>query len=417
MLTVEENELLTQVGAGTPGGELLRRYWHVVCPVDELSDEHRTRRVTLLGEKLVLYRDMSGTLGLVEERCPHRNASLYYGYVENAGIRCAYHGWMFDETGACIEQPFEPKQESTREAFHHTAYPVQEYCGLVFAYLGPQPAPLLPHWDVIARGDGTRVLEVHPDLDCNWLQCQENSLDPVHTHYLHVKRMVEKGLWDPKTLRAPERYAFQQFPLGIVKKRVYGNDGDVPWAQLGHPAIFPNILRHVIERPGPAGVADPDSIAALPIDIQIRVPRDDTHTQVYVMYFTPNADGHDDPTAFSPKVRYIQTKDDSGEFHLTSFPSQDEMAWETQGPITNRTIERLGVSDTGIVMWRRLLHEQIEVVQDGGDPIGVFRGTGDDRIIDLGPSREWDGTRWVTKAWQGWGETRVWESPAMGIEI
>jgi 5,5'-dehydrodivanillate O-demethylase len=411
MISAQENDLLTAVGAGTPGGEMLRRYWHVVCPTAELAGDQRTRRVSLLGEKLVAYRDRSGTYGLVEERCPHRNASLYYGYVEEAGIRCAYHGWMFDETGACMEQPFEPKQESTREGFHHTAYPVQELAGLLFTYMGPQPAPQLPRWDVLARGDGTRVLEVHPDLDCNWLQCQENSLDPVHTHYLHVRRMVEKGLWEPKTLRAPQRYAFQQFELGIVKKRVFGDDGDVAWTQLGHPAIFPNILRHVIERPGPSGVADADSISALPIDLQIRVPRDDTHTQIYVMYFTPNDDGRDDPKAFEPQVDYIQTKDEAGNFHLTSFPSQDEMAWETQGPITDRTLERLGVSDTGIVMWRRLMHDQIGVVQDGGEPIGVFRGLAENEIIDLGPSREWNGERWITKLWGGWGETSVWESP------
>jgi len=227
--------------------------------------------------------------------------------------------------------------------------------------------------------------------------------------------MVEKGLWEPKTLRAPERYSFQQFPLGIVKKRVYGDDGDVPWAQLGHPAIFPNILRHVVERPGPEGVPDTDAISGLPIDLQIRVPLDDTHTRVYVVYFTPNDDGADDPMAFKPTVKYIETKDDSGEFHLSSFPSQDEMAWESQGPVTNRMTERLGVSDTGIVMWRRLMQEQIEVVEDNGEPIAVFRGLGTDEIIDLGPSREWNGNRWVTKRWAGWGETQVWESPPVDI--
>jgi 5,5'-dehydrodivanillate O-demethylase len=131
------------------------------------------------------------------------------------------------------------------------------------------------------------------------------------------------------------------------------------------------------------------------------------------MYFTPNEDRHDDAAAFTPKVKYIETKDESGEFHLTSFPSKDEIAWETQGPIADRTIERLGVSDTGIVMRRRLMHEQIEVVQDGGEPIAVFREVDD--IIDLGPSREWNGERWVAKARKGWGETRVWESPVVTI--
>ena len=149
MLTAEENELFTSVGPGTAGGDLLRRYWHPVCVANEVTAEKLTRRVTLLGEHLVVYRDRRGVYGLVAERCPHRGASLYYGYVEGEGIRCAYHGWLFNEQGRCLEQPFEPKQETTRDVFRHPAYPVQELGGLLFAYLGPEPAPLLPRWDVL----------------------------------------------------------------------------------------------------------------------------------------------------------------------------------------------------------------------------------------------------------------------------
>jgi 5,5'-dehydrodivanillate O-demethylase len=268
---------------------------------------------------------------------------------------------------------------------------------------GPQPAPMLPRWDVLARGDGTRVLEVHPDLDCNWLQCQENSLDPAHTYYLHVRRMVEKGLWAPKSLRAPERYALQQFPLGIVKKRVFGNDSDVPWAQRGHPAIFPNILLHVIERPGLAGVADPESIAALPIDIQIRVPgmtrtprsTSCTSLRMKTVMMTPR-----------PSPRRSSTLR-----RRTSLASFTSRASRARMRLRGR---RRGQSRIGrLSAWRRLMHEQIEVVQDGGEPIAVFREVDD--IIDLGPSREWNGERWVAKARKGWGETRVWESPVVTI--
>ncbi len=409
MLTAEDNELFTRVGPGTAGGDLLRRYWHPVCMTNELTPEKATRRVTLLGEQLVVYRDRRGVYGLVAERCPHRGASLYYGYVEEDGIRCAYHGWLFSEEGRCLEQPFELKQETTSDAFRHPAYPVQELGGLLFAYLGPQPAPLLPKWDVLAREDGNRTVEAHELLNCNWLQCQENSLDPAHTYYLHLRRMVEKGKFRGRELRAPERYLFQEHPFGIVKRRIFGGDGKLQWEQLGHPAIFPNILRHATERPSANGGPTPEEASAWPIDLQIRVPIDDTHTQIYIIYFTPTPDGTLDDVREEPNFARLSVRDESGDFHLETFPSQDEMAWETQGPIADRTIERLGVSDMGIAIWRRLLHEQIQIVQDGGDPMCVFRSH--DGVIDVGPSREWNGERYVPKRWEGWGDGKVWTTP------
>jgi 5,5'-dehydrodivanillate O-demethylase len=414
MLSAEENELFTRVGPGTPAGELLRRYWHPICPVSEITPEKPRKRVLLLGEQLVLYRDLRGTYGLVAERCSHRSASLYYGYVEEKGIRCPYHGWVYDEKGRCLEQPFEQNREASRLSFRHPAYPVQELGGLLFAYLGPEPVPLLPKWDVLARQDGERTVEVQPLLGCNWLQCQENSLDPTHTYYLHLRRMVEKGKFKGRRIRAPERYSFQEFPLGIVKRRVFGGDGDLRWEQLGHPAIFPNILRHISERPGASGDPTPEDIAASPIDLQFRVPVDDTHTQIFIIYFVPTAAGSVGSGA--EKVTYISVRDEDGEFHLESFPSQDVMAWETQGPITDRTAERLGVADTGIVMWRKILREQIKIVQDGGDPMGVFRGAENEGIIDLGPSREWDGERFVSKPWSGWGNGKIWTSPNVSLD-
>ena len=411
MLTTEENELLTRVEAGTPGGELLRRYWHPVCTIEDLTPERPTRRITLLGERLVAYRDKQGTYGLVAERCPHRSASLYYGYVEEQGIRCAYHGWLFNEEGRCLEQPFELKQETTKDAFRQPAYPVQELGGLLFTYMGPAPAPQLPRWDVLAREDGNRTVEVHGLLGCNWLQCQENSLDPSHTHYLHLRRMVEKGKRPGNSLRPPERYSFQEHPFGVVKRRVFGGDGQLRWEQLGHPAIFPNILRHATERPSPSGDPTPDDAAAWPIDLQIRVPVDDTHTQIYIIYFEPTDDGTLDGVSGVPDITHISVRNEDGDFDLETFPSQDEMAWETQGPIADRSVERLGISDTGIVMWRRMLHQQIRTVQDGGDPMGVFRNLEPGEIIDVGPSREWNGERYVPKAWHGWGNGKIWTTP------
>jgi 5,5'-dehydrodivanillate O-demethylase len=126
MLTQEENELLTRVGPGTPGGELLRRYWHVVAAASELTEEKPKKKIKVLGEDLVLYRDRRGNYGLVAEHCAHRGASLYYGFVEEDGIRCAYHGWKYDACGKCLEQPFESPEAGFKEKISQPAYPVEK---------------------------------------------------------------------------------------------------------------------------------------------------------------------------------------------------------------------------------------------------------------------------------------------------
>src|SRR5439155_11182986 len=162
MLTREENELLTRVGPGTPCGELLRRYWQPVCVASELSSDRPTKRLQILGEDLVMFRDANGGYGLVGEHCSHRGASLYYGFLEDGGIRCPYHGWLYDSGGHCLEQPFEPAQSIMKHTLRHPAYPVQELAGLLFAYMGPpENQPLLPRWDVLAWEDGTRQVARH----------------------------------------------------------------------------------------------------------------------------------------------------------------------------------------------------------------------------------------------------------------
>jgi 5,5'-dehydrodivanillate O-demethylase len=143
MLTEEQNRRLTEVGAGTPMGELLRRYWMPIAAESQF-DETPIKAVRLMGEDLVLYRDMSGTYGLVDRHCPHRRADLSYGFVETCGIRCNYHGWNFDESGRCIEQPFEDianPEAKFRDKVRINAYPVDARVGLIWADLGPAPAP------------------------------------------------------------------------------------------------------------------------------------------------------------------------------------------------------------------------------------------------------------------------------------
>lgn len=180
MLPKEENDMLSRVGPGTPGGEVLRRYWHPIAVAKELTETDPTKFVRVLGEDLVLFRDKSGRLGLLADRCSHRGVSLVYGRVEERGIACAYHGWLYDTLGNCLDCPAEPAASKFHLTVKHKAYPVQEHLNLVWAYMGPAPAPELTHYDTLFRKDGHRKIVVHPQLDCNWFQAMENSVDPAH---------------------------------------------------------------------------------------------------------------------------------------------------------------------------------------------------------------------------------------------
>ena len=162
MLTQEENEMLTCVGPGTPAGELLRRYWFPVAVASELTAENPTQLVRILGETLVLFRDKSGRVGLIDDRCAHRGASLCYGRVEERGIACPYHGWLYDTKGDCLETPAEPADSKFHLTVKQKSYPVQKLVGLYWAYMGPLPAPLITNFDIWFRKDGRRKIFIQP---------------------------------------------------------------------------------------------------------------------------------------------------------------------------------------------------------------------------------------------------------------
>src|SRR3954470_10434415 len=193
MLTKEDNELYIRVGPGTPAGELLRRYWFPVAIARELTDEQPTMFVRLLGEDLVLFKDKSGNVGLLADHCSHRGASLLYGRVEERGIACAYHGWLYDTEGNVLECPAEPSGSQFHRTVKHPAYPVRQYCGLLWAYLGPAPAPEIPPYDVWARRDGSHRIIMQPNLDANWLAPMENSVDGPHAYVLHQEFLTHRG--------------------------------------------------------------------------------------------------------------------------------------------------------------------------------------------------------------------------------
>jgi 5,5'-dehydrodivanillate O-demethylase len=374
-----ENESLTRVGRGTPAGELLRRYWHPVALAADLTEEKPIKAVTLLGEKLVVFRlplaagETAPRYGLVAEQCRHRLASLAYGRVDHEGIRCPYHGWKYDLCGKVLEMPAEPPDSGYYQKIRQPAYPVQKLAGLLFAYLGPQPAPLLPRWDVLVREDGKRWITVESVIDCNWLQPMENSVDPSHLYWLHG----ETAYLGREMRGYQEKHEFIPFEYGIIKRRVTpGKTPADPPKVDEHPLVFPTILRHVSQ--AVRGKSD----GSCRHNMQIRVPRDDTHTQVYRVNFIPGPTERS-PEGVDPPHEYRPLKSPEGEYYMDIVSAQDSMAWETQGPITDRTQEHLGAGDRGIVMLRRLVREQIEIVKNGGDPLGVIRDPSKNKLIEF----------------------------------
>jgi len=374
VLTAEQQETLTRVGPGTPMGAMLRRYWMPVAGSAELPPG-AARAVRLFGEDLVLFRSPSGALGLLDEHCRHRGTSLRAGCVDETGIRCPYHGWRYAPSGACVEIPGESDARLLERAATR-GYRAAELGGLVFAYLGPEPAPLLPRWDLLVwpgvLRDVGRAL-----IPCNWLQIMENSVDPIHLEWLHGHHLseVRRRLGLPAPTHYPRRHAeigFDRFPYGIIKRRVLegGSREDDDW-QIGHPLVFPNMVRVGAHRQH---------------RLQIRVPVDDTHTlHFWYCCWMPGegaAVGQDEVPVYE-----VPFRDERGEFILDFVDGGDIMAWVSQGAIADRTRETLVETDRGIALFRRMLTEQLAAVAAGRDPLGVIRDPAHNERIDLPQER------------------------------
>jgi 5,5'-dehydrodivanillate O-demethylase len=327
-----------------------------------------TKRVRLLGEDLVLFRDRQRRHGLIEEFCPHRHASLFYGIPTDQGLRCPYHGWMFNNEGQCLEQPNEPEDSTFKTKVKTTAYAVEELGGLIFAYLGPQPAPLLPRFDGFVVSPAIRMIG-RAAIPCNWLQIMENSADPVHTEWLHghLHEFVEEQRGGEYALsRKHLKIGFNEFEYGLIKRRLLaGQKEDCDDWQIGHPIIFPNMV----------AVGNGDAKAWRMYAFQIRAPMDDTNTMHfwYTAYVPP-------PEAEVPSHLYqsvasydVPYRDDKGEYILDLIDAQDILAWITQGPIADRSVERLGSTDEGVTQFRHMLWRELKKVQAGEDPLGTVR--------------------------------------------
>ena len=383
METIEQNQDLTRVGRGTPAGELLRRYWHPIAALSELDDNlHGTKRVKLLGEQLVLFRDTQGRLGLIAEQCPHRRASFAYGMATADGIRCPYHGWEFSAQGKCLDQPFGKDNPAFREKVSIDNYPVQELGGLVFAYLGPQPQPLLPRFDGLVVEGAVRTLG-RAELPCNWLQIVETSVDPVHAEWLHG-RYIEFAHEAPgvKThISAPhEKIAFNEFEYGITKHRLLAGQSEESddW-KVGHPIVFPTTL----------AVGNGDAHRRSYV-FQMRVPMDDENTLHFWYHAYMPPQGATVPSHLLQKVHIheVQFMNADGTYRVDHIDGQDIMAWLTQGRVADRSRENLAASDQGVALYRKILKREIKKVQRGEDPMGVIRDAARNERIDLPNERD-----------------------------
>jgi 5,5'-dehydrodivanillate O-demethylase len=356
MLNRERNETLTRVGPGTPMGELLRRYWMPVAGVAEFAAEP-IRPLRLLGEDLVLYRDLSGNFGLLDRHCAHRRADLANGYVEPTGLRCSYHGWHYDVAGQCVAQPYEDTAHpdlNAKSQVRLKAYPVAVKAGMVWAYLGPQPAPLLPDWEPFSWPNGF-VQVVISEVPCNWLQCQENSIDPVHFEWTHsnwkTRLSGRTGPYAPTHLKVD----FEEFDFGLVYKRIRTDTSETdPLWTVGRTCLWPNAF-------------------FLGEHFEWRVPIDDENTLSVTWAYTRV------PKESEPYVQGAIPAwrgplfDAQGRWITSHVMNQDFVAWAGQGRIADRGAEHLSHSDAGIVMLRKRLFDDLKAIEAGRDPRGLIR--------------------------------------------
>ena len=374
MISKEDNERLTQVRAGTPMGELLRRYWHPIAAVSELA-RHPTKFVKILGEELVLFRDARGKLGLIDAYCAHRRANLVYGIAEEDGLRCPYHGWKYNGAGRCVEQPFEETVDrGFKDKIQLASYSAEELGGLIFAYLGPKPAPLVPRWDLLVEEGSWREVGTTVTA-CNWMQTVENILDPVHVEWLHgvfrnyAAERTGKLEMQRKRIRH-RKVAFDVARYGIIKRRlIEGETEDADDWKIGHWLVFPSTQK------------GPDML-------RFRVPVDDGHTAQWYYSIHPLEDGETQtaeemPLYAMPSPVLNEHGQPRFEFLDNEVDPQDNAIFVSQGIVYDRTKELLGESDRGIVLFRHVLENQIKLMESGKDPMNVFREPEKNIRLDL----------------------------------
>ena len=353
----KEDAELTRIGPGTPCGEYLRRYWQPVCYADELTDVPVALKI--LGEELVAFRDFSGRIGLVEAHCPHRGTSLEFGLVSERGIRCCYHGWLFDVDGTILETPGEPVGSTFKDRLCHGAYPVHEFQGIIFAYMGPpEDIPAFPMLDVYER-EGYRLMPgKRYDYPCNWLQIVENAADPVHASFLHT---IVAGTQFTDEFGVVPNMEYIETPSGMVS--------------LGTRRIGDNIWVRTVEllQPNLQQVApvwnDGKAEQGLDGPMMSRwiVPRDDTSTMLIELRHI-SEDEEREPAWWLDRNQMLPAQlPVSDDRRKQQLQPGDYEAQISQRPIAIHGLEHLGATDRGVTVFRRQIRRGIRAVQAGED--------------------------------------------------
>ncbi len=430
MLTHEENQLLCRVEGKAPMGQLMRRHWTPICLIEEVSEPDGTPvKARVFGEDLVVFRDTNGRVGVMDEYCPHRRVSLVFGRNEDCGLRCLYHGWKMDVEGNVVEMVSEPAASGFAQKVKHLAYPVQEWGGFVWAYMGPKetmPEFVPPAWAPTADA---RVTIAKVLIPCNWAQILEGAIDSAHSSSLHSSDMV------PARVEGAEatdtnwlRPSTDKAPRMQVERGGYGFRYAAIRRPIKNAAVSDYIRSTVFVAPS-AVLIPPNNLYNV---ANINVPMDDTNTAFYFIAWghpdtTPDTNtwrkflgqqvGHDLDDKYVPlrnrANNFWQDREamKAGNFTgITGFPNQDVAMWVTMGPIADRTHERLGASDMAVVEFRKQMLEAVRAFQSGAPAIG----TGDLRI----PSSvvAYQAIIPKTSDWRAFSGSYVWDKKEPALE-
>ncbi|UTD26856.1 aromatic ring-hydroxylating dioxygenase subunit alpha [Bradyrhizobium sp. WD16] len=417
MMSQEQNDLITRIGPGTPAGKLMRKYWQPAALIEELEGARPIKPLRLLGQDLVLFRDETGRYGLIDRDCPHRGADLAFGRLENGGLRCAFHGWLFDADGKCLETPAEPVNSRLCEGIRQRAYPVTEKAGILWAYLGEDAPPAFPDLDCFTA-PGAYTFAFKGLFECNWLQALEVGIDPAHASFLH--RFFE----DEDTSTAYGRQfrgasAGSDLPMTKILREYDRPIINVESTEYGMRLIALRQLDderthvRVTNQLFPHGFVIPMSTEMT--ITQWHVPVDDENCYWYAIFTSYSApvdknkmreqrlELYELPHYRSRRNRAndygFDAKEQAAETYTgmgADINVHDQWAVESMGPIQDRTREHLGQSDKAIVQYRRLLRQEIDKVAKGETPLLVLDEAhakaiqGPATMDGIGPTRGWE---------------------------
>ena len=393
MMTTQENDLLCRVEGAAPMGQLMRRHWIPVCLAEEVADADGTPvHAKILGEDLVVFRDTSGSVGVLDEHCPHRRASLVMGRNEEGGLRCLYHGWKVDVKGNVLEMASEPASSGLCAKVKHTAYPAHEWGGFVWAYMGPAESMSAFEPPAFAPTAQTRVSIVKVQVPCNWAQILEGAIDSAHSSSLHSTdmpparvdaAMATGTVWPrPSTDKAP-RLQLQQTSFGFRYAAIR--------RPIANAATHDYVRVTLFQAPFSVHIP-PNNMYNLSI---LHIPQDDRNTYFYFVAWSDTGAGIDQESwrrfcgaqvgvDLDWKYRKSRNRDNNflqdrqamklGDFTgIRGIPMQDMAMWETMGEIADRTRERLGASDLAIVEFRRIMVEAVRRFAAGKAAIGTTK--------------------------------------------